>query len=175
MLSNVSFRTRAHPCTQSHKMSGTHTINSVVVVMDTIWLGFALLAASNSKLCASEIGNAFLYCWPKEKIFIVAQPQFLWTRSGLLISNYMVSQLLLLGSMSIYRPSWDQCGSDLWNPIMIFRSKSAADIMSTTYINDIIAFSQDFISIIADINKDLSWGPSANLNITLEVMQTKRT
>ena len=51
-------------------------IYSGVIGMDTVRLGFALAAMHNLKVCAADIGNAFLYGKTREKVAIKAGPEF---------------------------------------------------------------------------------------------------
>ena len=52
-------------------------IYSGVVGMDTVRLGFLLIAAINHlDICAAVIGNAFLYGKRREKVYIVAGQEF---------------------------------------------------------------------------------------------------
>ena len=49
-------------------------IYSGVVGMDTIRLGFQIAAMNGLKVCAADVGNAFLYGKTREKVYIVAGP-----------------------------------------------------------------------------------------------------
>ena len=61
---------------------GNHTENpkediySGVVGMETVRLGFTLAAMNKLQCCAADVGNAFLYGKTREKVYIVAGPEF---------------------------------------------------------------------------------------------------
>ena len=44
--------------------------------MDTVRLGFFVGELNGLKCCAGDVGNAFLNGWTKEKVFIIADPEF---------------------------------------------------------------------------------------------------
>jgi len=47
-----------------------------VVGMETVRIGFLIAAMNKLKVCAADIGNAFLYGTTKEKVFIIAGKEF---------------------------------------------------------------------------------------------------
>jgi hypothetical protein len=49
---------------------------SGVVSMETVRICFVLAQLNNLEVCAGDIGNAFLYGKTKEKVFIIAGPEF---------------------------------------------------------------------------------------------------
>ena len=49
---------------------------SLVVGMEAVRLGFILAKLNNMEVCAGDVGNAFLNAKTKEKIFIIAGPEF---------------------------------------------------------------------------------------------------
>jgi Reverse transcriptase (RNA-dependent DNA polymerase) len=51
-------------------------IYSGVVGMDTIRLGFTVAAMNGLDVCATDIGNAFLYGKTKEWVYVIAGPEF---------------------------------------------------------------------------------------------------
>jgi hypothetical protein len=51
-------------------------IYSGVVCMDTVRIGFFLGELYGLSCCACDIGNAFVYGKTKEKVYIIASPEF---------------------------------------------------------------------------------------------------
>jgi hypothetical protein len=51
-------------------------IYSGVIGMDTVRLGFAIGSMHDLQVCASDIGNAFLYGKTKELVYVIAGPEF---------------------------------------------------------------------------------------------------
>ena len=49
---------------------------SAVVSMEAVQLGFIMARLNNLIVCAGDIGNAFLYGKTKERVFIIAGPEF---------------------------------------------------------------------------------------------------
>ncbi len=49
---------------------------SGVVSMESVRLGFILAKLNDLQVCTGDVGNAFLYGTTKEKVFIIAGPEF---------------------------------------------------------------------------------------------------
>ena len=49
---------------------------SPVVGMESVCLGFILARLNDLTVCAGDVGNAFLNAKTKEKVFIIAGPEF---------------------------------------------------------------------------------------------------
>ena len=49
---------------------------SSVVSMEAVRLGFIMANMNNLLVCAGDIGNAFLYGKMREKVYVVAGPEF---------------------------------------------------------------------------------------------------
>ena len=143
--------------------SGNHTDNpkediySGVVGMETVRLGFTLAAMNNLQCCAGDVGNAFLYGKTREKVYIIAGPEFgddagkrmIIDRGlyGLKTSSARFHEHLSakLRSMN-FKPSL--ADADLW-------MRDAGDHYEyvATYVDDLLVWSRDCDSII-DTVKD---------------------
>ena len=44
--------------------------------MDTVRLAFTIAAMNGLEVCATDIGNAFLYGLTCEKVYVIAGPEF---------------------------------------------------------------------------------------------------
>ncbi len=49
---------------------------SGVVTMEAVRLGFMLAQTNSLLVCAGDVGNAFLYGKTKEKVYVIAGPEF---------------------------------------------------------------------------------------------------
>ena len=122
--------------------------------MDTIRLGFQIAAMNNLKVCAADVGNAFLYGRTREKVYIVAGPEF-DNREGVPMvidkglyglrsssarfHEHLGTKLRIMG----YRPS--KADPDFW-------IKDCGDHYENvaTYVDDVLAFGRDMLSIIRE-------------------------
>ena len=131
---------------------------SGVVSMDTIRMAFVLSAMNNLEVCAADISTAFLYGKTREKVYIIAGKEF-----GEHAGKRMIIDKGLYGlktssarfheSLSAklrkmgFRPS--KADFDLWVRPMEDHYEYVA-----TYVDDILAFSKDPMSIIEEVRKD---------------------
>ena len=143
---------------------GNHTDNpkediySGVVGMETIRLAFTLAAMNGLSCCAADVGNAFLYGKTKEKVYIIAGPEFgEHTGKRMLIDKglyglktsaarfheHLSAKLRNLG----FTPS--RADSDLW-----MRPKDDHYEYVATYVDDLLVWSKDCDAIINDIKSD---------------------
>ena len=60
----------------NHTTMDKEDIYSGVVGLDTIRLGFQLAAMNDLLVCAADVGTAFLYGYTKEKVYVIAGPEF---------------------------------------------------------------------------------------------------
>ena len=60
----------------NHTTMGKEDVYSGVVGLDTIRLGFQLAAMNDLLVCAADVGTAFLYGYTKEKVYVIAGPEF---------------------------------------------------------------------------------------------------
>jgi hypothetical protein len=122
-------------------------IYSGVVGMESICLGFLLASLNQLQVCVADIGNAFLYGTTKEKLYIIAGPEFgdfqgtpLLIEKGLYglrsscarFREHLAAKLRLMG----FKPSY--ADNDLW-------MKDCGDYYEylATYIDDILVFGKD--------------------------------
>ena len=143
---------------------GNHTDNpkediySGVVGMETIRLAFTLAAMNGLSCCAADVGNAFLYGKTKEKVYIIAGPEFgehagkrMIIDKGLYglktsaarFHEHLSAKLRSLG----FTPS--RADSDLW-----MRPKDDHYEYVATYVDDLLVWSKDCDSIINDVKSD---------------------
>ena len=143
---------------------GNHTENprediySGVVGMETIRLGFVLAAMNNLQCCAADVGNAFLCGKTREKVYIIAGPEFgenagkrmiidkglygLKTSSAR-FHEHLSSKLRLMG----FAPS--KADADLW-----MRPKDDHCEYIATCVDDLLVWSRDCNSVINTIKED---------------------
>ena len=133
-------------------------IYSGVVGMDTIRLAFTLAAMNDLKVCAADVGNAFLYGKTNEKVFVIAGPEFgpavqgkrLIIDKGLYglrsssarFHSHCAAKLKSMG----FKPS--KPDADLW-----IRDKGDHYEYLATYVDDILVFSRDPMPVIEELKK----------------------
>lgn len=143
---------------------GNHTDNpkediySGVVGMETIRLGFTLAAMNGLNCCAADVGNAFLYGKTREKVYIIAGPEFgkhagkrMLIDKGLYglktsaarFHEHLSAKLRKLG----FKPS--RADSDLW-----MRDKGDHYEYIATYVDDLLIWSKDCDTIINGMKED---------------------
>ena len=145
-----------------HRTPDVHPdeVYSGVVSMETVRTAFVLGALNNLEVCAADISTAFLYGKTREKVYIIAGKEFgehagkrmivdgscygLKTSSAR-FHEELSSKLRKLG----FRPS--KADFDLW-----IRPQNGYYEYVTTYVDDILAFSKNPMSIIEEIRKDFS-------------------
>ena len=133
-------------------------VYSGVVSMDTIRMVFVLSALNGLDVCAAYISTAFLYGKTREKVYVIAGPEFgehagkpMIIDKGLYglksssarFHEHLSAKLRSMG----FRPS--KADHDLW-----LRPKDDHYEYVATYVDDILAFSRDPMSIIEEIQKD---------------------
>ena len=130
---------------------------SPVVGMDTVRLGFTLAKLNGLKVCAGDIGNAYLNAKTKEKVYIIAGPEFGPALAGqrLIVDKslyglktsaarfheHLSAKLRQMG----YKPS--KADPDLW----MKRDKHGFFEYIVRYVDDIINFLKDplyFVQIV---------------------------
>jgi hypothetical protein len=143
---------------------GNHTeppredIYSGVVGMESLRIGFVVADMNNLSICAADVGNAFLYGKTREKVYIIAGPEF-----GPLEGQRLVVDRGLYGLRSSaagfhehfanklrnmgFRPSL--ADSDFW-------IKDCGDHYEyiATYVDDLLVFSRNPMAIINEIKAD---------------------
>ena len=85
----------------------TEDVFSGVVNMETVRICFVLSALNELEVCAGDIGNAYLHGRTKEKVYVIAGPEFgpdLEGKDSSLSRHYMGLSPVLQGSMSICPP-----------------------------------------------------------------------
>ena len=129
-----------------------------VVAMDTVRLAFVLSAMNGLHCCAADIGNAYLYGLTKEKVFVRAGSEFGdWNGKPLIIHKglyglrssgarfhkHLAAKLATMG----FKPSYFD--SNLW-------MRDAGDHYEyiTTYVDDVLAFGKDPLSMIEELHHD---------------------
>ena len=130
-------------------------VYSGVVSMDTIRTVFVLFAMNNLDVCAADISTAFLYGRTREKVYVVAGPEF-----GELAGRIMIIDKGLYGLKSSaarfhehlsakmrsmgFRPS--KADHDLW----LCPAGDHYEYVATC-VDDTLVFSRDPMSIISEI------------------------
>jgi hypothetical protein len=131
---------------------------SGVVSLEGVRMGFILAHMNKLMVCAGDVGNAFLYGKPQEKIFVIAGHEFgkeyegrrmIIDKSlyGLKTSSarfheHLSEKLKLMG----YQPS--KAYPDLWYKKMDDHYEYIA-----RYVDNIISFSKDPLSIMEELKK----------------------
>ena len=133
-------------------------IYSGVVGMDTIRMGFTVAAMNDLQVVAADIGNAFLYGKTKEKVYIIAGPEFGSDQGKRLIVDkglyglktsaarfheHLSAKLRRMG----FKPT--NADTDFW----IRDCKDHYEYVAT-YVDDILAYSRDPMKIIEEVKKD---------------------
>ena len=130
---------------------------SPVVGMEAIRLGFTLARLNGLEVCAGDIGNAYLNATTREKVFIVAGPEFgpelvgqrlMVDKSlyGLKTSaarfhEHLSVKLRKLG----YKPS--KADADLW----VRQDPKGHYEYIARYVDDVISFSKDPLGLMHDL------------------------
>ena len=143
---------------------GNHTENpkediySGVVGMETIRLAFTLAAMNNLQVCAADVGNAFLYGKTKEKVYIVAGPEF-----GEHAGKRMIIEKGLYGLKTSAARFHEHLSAKL-RSMGFYPSRADADLWMrecgdhyeyvATYVDDLLVFSRKPLEIIQEVQKD---------------------
>ena len=133
-------------------------IYSGVVSLEAIRIGFVIAALNELKVCAGDIGNAFLYGKTKEKVYIIAGPEF-----GEHQGKRMIIEKGLYGLRSLsarfhehlseklrkmgYTPS--KADADLW-----IKDCGSHNEYLATYVDDILSFSKNPMDVIQELKND---------------------
>ena len=132
---------------------------SGVVSMEAMRLGFMLSKLNGLNACAGDVGNAFLYGKTREKVYIIAGPEFgkelegriliidkslygLRT-SGARFHEHLSLKLAKLG----FKPS--KADPDLW----MRKHPDGHYEYIARFVDDVIAFAKDPLSIMKDLEK----------------------
>ena len=132
-------------------------VYSGVVSMETVRIAFFLGALNNLDVCAADVSTAFLYGKTREKVYVIAGKEFgihagkrmIVDRScyGLKTSSARFHEELSAKLRSMgFTPS--RTDYDLW-----IKPKGDHYEYVTTYVDDILVFSKDPMSIIEEIRK----------------------
>jgi len=132
-------------------------VYSGVVSMDTIRMAFVLAAANGLDVCAADISTAFLYGRTREKVYIVCGEEFGEHAGkkaivdgscyGLKSSSSRFHEHLSTRLRAMkFVPS--KADFDLW-----IRDKGDHYEYVATYVDDVLAFSKDPMSIIEELKK----------------------
>ena len=132
-------------------------IFSGVVSIETVRICFTLVKLYGLDVCAGDIQNAYLYGKTKEKVYVIAGPEFNEQLQGkwLLIDKalcklksssarfheHLSATLLSMG----YRPS--KIDYDLWT-----KPKGDHYEYIARYVDDVIVFSKDPMLVIQELN-----------------------
>ncbi len=133
-------------------------IYSGVVGMEAIRMGFFLATLNNLEVYAADIGNAFLYGKTREKVFIIAGPEFGAAEGkpliidkglyGLRSSSARFHEHLATKLRKMkYKPSF--ADPDLW-----MKDCGTHYEYLATYVDDILAFSKHPMEVIDEIKQD---------------------
>ena len=133
-------------------------IYSGVAGMETVRLGFVLADLNDLMVCAADIGNAFLNSRTREKVYIIAGPEFgpelegkrllvdgAWyglKSSAARFHEHLSVALKKLG----FRPS--RADFDFW-----FRVHNGHYEYVARYVDDLIVFAKDPMSIMKELEK----------------------
>jgi len=134
-------------------------VYSGVVGMETVRFGFLLAEMNGLKVCAADISSAYLYSKTRERRYVVAGPEFgelegerLVIDKGLYglrtssarFHEHLASKLRKMG----YTPS--KADADFW----MKRHKDGHYEYIANYVDDVISFSKDPMSVIEELKKD---------------------
>jgi hypothetical protein len=132
---------------------------SGVVGMEAVQLGFLLAEMNGLKICAANISSAYLHGKTRELCYIVAGPEFgnlegeklvidkglyVLKLSGARFHEHLSNKLRKMG----YKPS--KADSDFW----IKRCDNGHYVYIASYVDDVISFSKDPMSVIEELKKD---------------------
>jgi hypothetical protein len=129
-----------------------------VVRMDTVRIGFFLGELYGLSCCACDIGNAFLYGKTKEKVYMTAGPEFGANLHG---KNLIIDKSLYglktsaarfheHSSKSLLRLRFKKTKHD---PDLWMVNKSSHYEYLPTYVNDILIWSKDPMTVIKLLEK----------------------
>jgi hypothetical protein len=126
--------------------------------MDTIRLAMQVAKMNSLDMCAADVGNAFLYAKTREKVYVVAGPEFRPLQGKRLIIDkalyglrtasarfhkHLSEKLRHMG----FTPS--KTDTNLW-----IRDAGDTYDMIGTYVDDLLVWSKDPMAIITEVKKD---------------------
>jgi len=132
---------------------------STVVSMEAVRLGFILSHMQGKLVCAGDVGNAYLYSRTREKVYIVAGPEFGPELEGkrLIVDKALyglkTSAVHFHKHLSVklrkmgFRPS--KADPDLW----IRKLKNGLYEYVARFVDDVIAFSTKPMEIMEELKK----------------------
>ena len=132
--------------------------HSPVVGMDTVRLGFMIAALNKLLACAGDVGNAYLNARTKERVYIIAGPEF---------GDLEGRILLIIGALYGLQTSGAQFHehlSAILRTLLFYPSKADPDLwMRKTadntyeyiakYVDDVICFAKDPLVIMKELEK----------------------
>lgn len=143
---------------------GNHTnpimedLYSGVIGMDTVRLAFSLATMNNLLVCAADVGNAFLYGTTREKVYVIAGPEF-----GEHAGKRMIVQKGLYGLKSSAARFHEHLSKKLRKlgfapsaPDANLWMRDCGDHFEyiATYVDDLLVMSRDPIKIIDQLKKE---------------------
>ena len=133
-------------------------IYSGVVAMDTVRIGFFVGELNHLKCCAGDVGNAFLNGWTKEKVFIVAGPEFGPELEGRILIVVRSLYGLRTSAARYHEHLSDTLRSLGFSPTKAdanfwIRDKGDHYEYLASYVDDILIWSQDPMAIMEDLKK----------------------
>ena len=135
----------------------TEDVYSGVVGMDTVRLGFAVGAMQGLDVCACDIATAFLYGKTKEKVYIIAGPEFgpelegkkLIIQGGLYGLKTSAARYHEVASACLrklgFRPT--KVDADLW----MRKKKGGTYEYIAMYVDDLLAWGKNPMEIIKEV------------------------
>jgi Reverse transcriptase (RNA-dependent DNA polymerase) len=133
---------------------------SGVVDLMTVRIGHMIAAVNGLKVCAADIGNAFLYGTTREKVYIMAGQEF-----GNLSGQPLITDRGLYGLRSSSARFHEHLSTKLRSMVYL-PSKADTDFWIkdcgtyyeylATYVDDVLVFSHDPMSIIQKYNVIIS-------------------
>ena len=136
----------------------TEDVYSGVVGMDTVRLAFAIGAMQGLEVCAADIATAFLYGKTREKVYIIAGPEFGPELEG----QKLIVQGGLYGLKTSAARYHETCSAVLrklgFKPTKIdadlyIRKKGDHYEYLATYVDDILAWGKEPLKIIKEVEK----------------------
>ena len=134
-------------------------VYSGVVSMEAIRIGFMLAKMNGLQVCAGDIGNAYLNAKTKEKVYVIAGPEFGPEAEGkrMIIDKslyglkssaarfheHLSTKLKMMG----YSPS--KADPDLW----MKKTKDGHYEYIARYVDDVISFSKDPMKVMKELER----------------------
>ena len=144
-------------CGGNHTKIPKEDVYSGVVSLDTVRLGFQIAEMNGLQACAADIGTAFLYGNTKEKVYIIAGKEF-----GELAGQPLIIQQGLYGLRSSAARFHEHLASRIRDlgftpskadPDLYIREKEDHHEMIATYVDDLLIWSKDAMSLIEQFKK----------------------